>query len=367
MGGAVNPKIYREDFAKRLIELAGGEDGMELHDDGVYLTKEWVEETEEIKADWSPQGALPGSDPGSRKLLPIPFSTRDLAAFIICPAAAGSGLTDLCLEGLQPDPKKFSDAFTGAPGIRYADAMKEAFAHLERALRSVGPQDHALEKLAQSLCEQYRTKRRAARELLGIASVGGHRLSDEEYKKRIRQVKKEVAASKDKWDDASGQAKEEYVRWLDAIVVAINEPDQFPSPDPSSVLVQQEEPASVNKETASSDSVQVAPLATEKKQPGLTPLTTNAIAHAFSGLRWNEQQWKKPLGDKPKWLRPCVSIPGQPGVHQTHWDPVKIGAALVDKGYAKANQVRGRFQSKPALIPWLDEWKTYEADYLDID
>ena len=36
MGGAVNPKIYREDFAKRLIELAGGEDGMELHDDGVY-------------------------------------------------------------------------------------------------------------------------------------------------------------------------------------------------------------------------------------------------------------------------------------------------------------------------------------------
>ena len=35
MGGAVNPKIYREDFAKRLIELAGGEDGMELHDDGV--------------------------------------------------------------------------------------------------------------------------------------------------------------------------------------------------------------------------------------------------------------------------------------------------------------------------------------------
>ena len=46
---------------------------------------------------------------------------------------------------------------------------------------------------------------------------------------------------------------------------------------------------------------------------------------------------------------------------------VKIGAALVDKGYAKANQVRGRFQSKPALIPWLDEWKTYEADYLDID
>ena len=45
----MNPKIYREDFAKRLIELAGGEDGMELHDDGVYLTKEWVEETEEIK------------------------------------------------------------------------------------------------------------------------------------------------------------------------------------------------------------------------------------------------------------------------------------------------------------------------------
>jgi hypothetical protein len=41
------------------------------------------------------------------------------------------------------------------------------------------------------------------------------------------------------------------------------------------------------------------------------PLTTGDIAHSFSGLHWSsEKAWKKPLADKPKWLRNCVAIPG---------------------------------------------------------
>lgn len=233
-------RIYDKDFAKKLIELAGGQDSMEVGDDGVYLTEEWVEETEEIKADWSPQGALPGSDPGSRKLLPIPFSTSDLAAFVICPAAAGSELTDLCQEGRQPDPKKLRDAFTGAPGLRYADAVKEAAAHLARAYAAVGPEDHTLEELAQSLCEEYKTMRRAARERLGIAPVSGHGLSDEDYYKHINLVQDEVAAIKDKWDAARGRAEDESVRWLNAMVGQIFEHENsteaaIASTSPSSV------------------------------------------------------------------------------------------------------------------------------------
>lgn len=97
------------------------------------------------------------------------------------------------------------------------------------------------------------------------------------------------------------------------------------------------------------------------------PLTTSDIAYCFAGLRWDEQGWKKPLGDKPKWLLSCIAIPGKRGVHETRWNPVLIGAALVQSGHAKPNSVRARFQSKSQLSAWLEAWKTYEADYLDTE
>ena len=94
------------------------------------------------------------------------------------------------------------------------------------------------------------------------------------------------------------------------------------------------------------------------------PLTTGNIAFSFDGLRWNAQQWKKPLGDKPKWLKACIAIPGVRGTSETRWNPVLIGAALVQQGHAKPNNVRAKFQTGHLLKPWLDAWKTYESDYL---
>lgn len=95
------------------------------------------------------------------------------------------------------------------------------------------------------------------------------------------------------------------------------------------------------------------------------PLTTGDIAFCFDGIRWSEKQWKKPLGDRPKWLQGCVVIPGQKGVSQTRWNPVQIAAWLVHNGHTQANRVRARFQTRPLLGPWLEAWKTYEADYFD--
>lgn len=96
------------------------------------------------------------------------------------------------------------------------------------------------------------------------------------------------------------------------------------------------------------------------------PLTTSDIAHSFAGLRWpTEDAWKKPLADKPKWLRGCVAIPGSRGRSETHWNPVLIGGALVHSGHAKANNVRAKFQTMRQLQPWLEAWKAYEADNFD--
>ena len=106
-------------------------------------------------------------------------------------------------------------------------------------------------------------------------------------------------------------------------------------------------------------------LAVEPASDGPAPLTTGNIAYCFDGLHWNESEWKKPLGDKPKWLSKCVAIPGQQGVSETRWSPVLIGAELVRQGHVKARSMRSKFQTVELLKPWLDEWKTYEADNLD--
>jgi hypothetical protein len=97
-----------------------------------------------------------------------------------------------------------------------------------------------------------------------------------------------------------------------------------------------------------------------------TSLTTSDVAHAFAGLHWpTETAWKKPLADKPKWLSACVVIPGSRGLSETRWNPVLIGDALVGRGLVKANRVRARFQTVERLKPWLDAWKTHEADSFD--
>ncbi|MDO8904735.1 hypothetical protein [Hydrogenophaga sp.] len=96
------------------------------------------------------------------------------------------------------------------------------------------------------------------------------------------------------------------------------------------------------------------------------PVTTGAVAHALAGLRgWNAGMWKKKLGSPPKWLRDCIVAPGQRGVREHCWNPVKIGAALVYKGHAAVNSVRAKFQTRPELAPWLEAWKTYEANHFD--
>jgi hypothetical protein len=116
---------------------------------------------------------------------------------------------------------------------------------------------------------------------------------------------------------------------------------------------------------------EVAPLAEEASQAkpparsGPAALSTRNIALNFDGLRWTESQWKKPLGDKPKWLRNCIVLAGKRGERETLWDPVLIGAALVKARHVPANRVRARFQTKPLLTPWLEAWKAHEAEYID--
>ena len=106
-----------------------------------------------------------------------------------------------------------------------------------------------------------------------------------------------------------------------------------------------------------------APGGVEPAKAGPQPLITTEIAICFAHPLWKtEKEWKKTLGDKPKWLKGCIAIPGVQGKSQTRWNPVYIGAALVLKKYAKPHHIRARFQTQQLLKQWLDEWDTYVAD-----
>ena len=60
--------------------------------------------------------------------------------------------------------------------------------------------------------------------------------------------------------------------------------------------------AEIINKTAQPQAEPPAPVVAESANNGPLPLTTGDIAFCFDGIRWNEQQWRKPLGDKPKWL-----------------------------------------------------------------
>ncbi len=341
-------RIYGRDFAERLIDLASGQDSMELRDDGVYLTEEWVEETKHtFDMGWGPQRDLPDADPSNRrKLLPIPFSSRDLAVFVLCPAAAGSPLTDMFQDNLKLDHVKLRDAFAaGEPGF-FTEAIIEAADHLARAYAGVGPEDHTLDELAQSLCEEYRSQRRAAKERLGIASTNGHGLSDDEYEERINLVDEVVAEIEDKLKAARSRAAEEFTRRKKAMVAAINEPDEPPSSQPSSALTQDEVPSPVEKETAASDSVPGSALASTetKTEPPNTNQTSQVpdyrllatksqLIQAFKSFTGMDDKWFNNLKDKPA-LRSARKVSGRggrPGYgYEAMYCPLAVMQWLID-------------------------------------
>lgn len=147
--------------------------------------------------------------------------------------------------------------------------------------------------------------------------------------------------------------------WPDCPPMAADSPLRFWVPDAPA------QPQAATPVPVVVDSASNPPLVAGSASNEPLPLTTSDIAFCFDGIRWNEKGWRKPLGDKPKWLQSCVAIPGQRGVSETRWNPVLIAAALVDDGHTQARSIRARFQTKPQLRDWLEAWKTYESDYFD--
>lgn len=100
------------------------------------------------------------------------------------------------------------------------------------------------------------------------------------------------------------------------------------------------------------------------EMPRRRGLPTAEIAHCFAGLQYTEEGWRKPLGDGRQWLGDALAERGA-RPNPSLWWPVKFAAAIHKKFGIAPHRLRGRFQSKPALRPWLEAWLDYEAANID--
>lgn len=217
--------MYGREVAERLFGLTSGIPSLELRADGVYMPQDYAD-TVAYVADWlrwSPQWVLLESDPQKMELLPIPFSGRQLAAFLLCPAA--SELMERFGNAGELDVQELANCFaSGADGM-CKRAIEDAYSHLARAAGSAGPRDSTLFEVAQRLAVECEDKRDKARARLGIASVSAHGLSDAEYSERIKRANDEVASLKCEVSAARKRAETGELDWLRRMVSALYRQD----------------------------------------------------------------------------------------------------------------------------------------------
>lgn len=322
-------RTYDQAVAKAIIGT-DGEKWVEYKSEGVCLSDDLIQFDTSQELHWKYVCELDdGLDPLTAPALPFPFTANQLAAFMVngIGAAVASRFGDW-EEG--PDQEMLDSM--GVLAREPKRAITEAYSAFMAAQSTVGSFPVELQKRADRLCKIYSYRNLKTNTREGVFSQGIDR--DEAAARRARAVVSNAQLER-LYDIATKEFQTAATAWRKAMVNELLKPTQATP----------------------------APVGTGCD--GHAPLTTGDIAHCFAGLRWSETQWKKPLGDKPKWLSECMAIPGQRGVSQARWSPVLIGAALVRQGYVDVRKVRAKFQTVDLLKPWLDAWKTYEADNFD--
>jgi hypothetical protein len=356
-------KPYGREHALALLEPSGMTNEWTTDDRGVWpherhehLWRWGMPDEFEVTA-WKPAVVF-AQDPDAPDLtntpaLPFPFDGRDLAAFML--AGYGCMVADFYGDWASgPEAHQLSRI---DPGNNFAKrAVKEAFDAYRNTVGIVGGRDLELYRQACESCEAYTAASREAIARHDTAEVAHpqpddsddrRRAMDAEYTRRMTLVNAELEVQETEMTRIQAEDKAAEQKWLRAMVTELLKPATETSPE-----LPQPAPA-------------MEPAAHPPKQTP-PPIATGAIAYAFDGLRnWSELAWKKKLGSPPKWLEACIALRGQRGIREHHWNPVFIAAALVHNGHANQNRVRGRFQRRPELAAWREEWMTYEADNFD--
>ena len=89
------------------------------------------------------------------------------------------------------------------------------------------------------------------------------------------------------------------------------------------------------------------------------PLTTGDMAALLAGIERTEEQWRKRLASRPKWVSGARVSSGAPGRASALWNPVAIALLLESRG-APRSKLNAIFRH-PVASHWLNEWEQAKA------
>lgn len=250
---------FGKETAKFIVELvnnqSGGYEFLEFRDDGhapgVYVSETYIglfpSGVEGIEAgnvfEWNPScDTEDDTDPEATPLLPVPFTAKELAAFLLY------GVGDYIQERLGRIGQLDEDQLLKLGGVRKKlprQALRAAYVEAERAQQIVGLPDIEAQELAYLLSEQLDEAEREENHRQGVFARD---ISPEEASRRRALVVESLAELRKRTQVAKSEAAAKTAQWRSAMVRQLLEPLPQTPESPVSVVADREELARLRAE-----------------------------------------------------------------------------------------------------------------------
>lgn len=225
-------ETYGKEVADCIRELTEWPDALDIREDGVYVNKDYLAiDLNEQAFTWTPACDMDWAgapDPLNAPALPIPFTSRNLAAFML--DAAGRGLQirfGRIKDGLDEGQlERFSIRAT-----KVCQVLRDAYKLAQDAQCVVGADNLDEQQRAADLLSEYDDVRLAAiaREKVmerlkvrtgkdGKLEYGDFDIPSEEYLKRLARVNKDVDSLEKKAQEAFAESERGHRKWRKAMV-----------------------------------------------------------------------------------------------------------------------------------------------------
>jgi hypothetical protein len=214
-------KPYDKDIAGFIIGMTSSPERFDIRDNGVYLEDGYKEccvgDGETLL--WNPACASGNANPRTAPLLPIPFSSHDLAAFML------SDMAFEIFERLGNIGQLDEEALNNVGGLiddPVRRALKEAYQALDAAQDKAGKFHKDKWERYEQLKERCETERNKAREREGILDMHNTPYQGDEYSVRINRANASVAKLEEERDVAEKEAKKYAWEWKNKMVLFVH-------------------------------------------------------------------------------------------------------------------------------------------------
>lgn len=230
-------ELYGMEVSRVICEQTGFIDALDVREDGVYVKNEYLHADLAGQAFmWIPACEMdwPGApDPLTAPALPIPFTARDLAAFML--DGAGQGIQSM-FGRIEHGPDEVELASLDMRATKVRKALREAYSLAQRAQCVAGADNHDEQQRAADLISAYdvshseamRREKVMERVIAGARNDGvqeyGDVITRDEYLLRLARVNEPLAPQKAEALKAKAEADTRHLEWLKAMVYQLLNP-----------------------------------------------------------------------------------------------------------------------------------------------